>query len=285
MTDMDITKLDVTILVSMTLGIVLMSFTFPAMGLAGDEASTSDVPEFSVNGERFDFAGDFPDEPGTPQGGPIVWSEDRSTDNTRWYWGNNTQDGVQLSLVNNGNLSHPEAEFFVQSWLGGSLASEDSVNISTEGGEARIGSGAYETYVTVNEFRNVNSSNLSIHGEYSIIGNEESGGEAWWQNIPVLSTIGESASDAAAAAMYIGTVVLWGFQMIFEVILNAIGMMVDVALFFVGLASWLVSTYTSIVTADSLFAWARVILVIPSVALSVVWAKIILVGIDIIWIG
>lgn len=66
---MDITKTDFSILMVATILVILMTITFPAMGLAdnSDTKNASDLydefPTLSVDGDRFDFAGSFPEAP------------------------------------------------------------------------------------------------------------------------------------------------------------------------------------------------------------------------------
>lgn len=278
---MNFGRTDITILVASTLGILLMSFAFPALGLTGDAAAENEVPEFSISADRFDIAGEFPERPGSPAGGPLLWSNDGRFHNQVWLQGG-TSSGYQLFLVNNGNLSDPEAEFQLDHWDSASVVASDSTNISNEGGFAELTADEYTVFVEVNEFENVNESDLTIRGEYTV--RDQPSNDDWYDRVPLVGGAISAATNVAGMVGWVGAILLWTGVTFFEMILNFLGVVVDVLLFMFGLASFLTATYSDVVSGAPA-AWAQVILLVPLVMLFVEWAKLGALFVEIVWIG
>ena len=96
---MDFTTRDIGILISMSLAVIMISFVFPTIGLAdtGDKAAESEIPEFNISTDRFDFAGDFPDNPGTPSTGALERNEaELDVYRPRFFHGD-TAGGVRMT--------------------------------------------------------------------------------------------------------------------------------------------------------------------------------------------
>lgn len=58
---MNFSSRDFAILVASAFALVAMSYTFPALGLAGGDEQINEIPELEVDTDRFDWAGDFPE--------------------------------------------------------------------------------------------------------------------------------------------------------------------------------------------------------------------------------
>lgn len=297
---MDITSWDMTVLVASTIGIVIMSFLFPAAGLGGDQVNESDVPEFTMDSNRFDLAGDFPQRPGAPSEAYVEWREEIGTasDNTRWLAGN-TDLGYQVGLLHNNSADEPQLSISIFNGSGSQVdeySERHRFNETYEEGDLiahydrviDIPEGTFDWEVayfveSVDTFETPGVQNGS-NSEVRIEVRHRPEDESWLDNVPIVGGLFSAADAVAGAVLWIGAVVLWSIQTVFSLILNLIGMTFDVIVFGFGLASWLVTTYSSIVSGAP-SAWAGVILTIPGVLFGLIWAKIAVVAINVIWIG
>lgn len=289
MIKMDINQTDVTIFVSMSLGIVLMSLVFPSLGLAGDEAQRSEIPEFDVRGDRFDFSGEYPDKPGGPTTTYVYWDHElqSDSDNQRWLFGD-SDNGIAVSVLNStsGDIRGPQIT--VNNWTSnGSDTTNYDVNSTGDkfGHTERSGDWEFvlevasmnnETEGTVNNGTSF-SVKVSIHGQTSE--------DDWYNRLPLVGGAITSAEQQAGTLSWLGSVVLWAVLSFWEFVVNGAGMLFDVMSYVIGTLAWLANTYTGIVTADALPGWATVILATPGIALTFVWAKMTWIAVEIIWIG
>lgn len=301
---MDITRTDLTIIVAMSIGIILMSFIFPAAGLTGDKAQQSEIPDFNITSDRFDFAGDFPNDPGTPTRGTLhqqIGETGELQDSVDLF----RKDGHTIRLRQTGygpgtqsdqvvvNLTYINATGVIVEDEGTIWTNDQEGDRRTLGGTDFFG---LEVSV-VPEFEfNVSQGETGVwHVDWRIenelesdpTGGSDSGG-SWLSRIPVvggaLSNAVSTAGDVASVVGWIGSILWWLAATVFEVILNALGIVVDVLLFIFGLASYLVTTYNGAVQGAP-SAWAQVILLIPGLILMLEWAKVAIVMVDVVWIG
>lgn len=282
---MNITKFDITILVTTFLAISLMTFTMPALGLVGDEAQENDIPEFEIEDSRFDIIGDLPDRPDGPNQATLKYNEEKdgNSQNQVWWYGD-TSDGVEVVLTNdnNENVSDPAALFTLNDWRGGTLNSSTAV-VSDEGDYAFLSTddGAWEFQVEVHRFENVNESDMTIVGQTTALERETN--DNWF--FSVAGQLWSSAEHMAGVGLWLVTVLLFWIITGFEIMLNALGMVYDVMVYFVGLFTWLINEYTTIATAEVLANWAKVLMLTPLVLLMGELAKLVVLIVHVIWIG
>lgn len=291
---MDITPLDITILVASTTGIILMSFAFPALGLTGDETTESDVPSFDIETDRFDMVGDFPSRPGSPDGGTLVWTGDGNrdnpvpgsgSDNDHWITGG-TNDGEFIFVINDNNVSDPLWLVGVQDWDNDALTNEENVTLSGQGDAASISEGDWEIRVELDRLYNINESpGQTAEVTYTIENDPTSEDSAWYSGIPVVSATEDAIEWLARTMVFIGNVVQWFVLTIVEFIWNMAFVIYETVTFAFGLASFLVTTYADITTASGLDSWAQVVLLIPGILFMIEWTKVAVVFVDTIWIG
>lgn len=286
---MDITKLDVTILIASTMAVILMSLTMPQLGLAGDAASESEVPEFEIEPDRFDLSGDFPQRPTVPDEGYLTFSPAEDVnDNQRWLSGDT--DGGQAvtayftdpSDVNSTNVTVNLAD-----WDTGS-ATTTTGYLNEEGDTETLSQtqdgDEWDVQFTLEELNDVNTTEIEGVVHFDII-SEPADQTRWYQRIPVVGTAVEAGQALGSILAWLGSIVLWFFAVIYDMLVNTIGVVFDVTTFFVGLLSWLVGTYVDLTTASELAAWANVLLTIPGIMMAYAWSKVIAVLVNIIWIG
>lgn len=285
---MDINRWDITVLLASSIAIMSASFVFPAAGLAGESNETvkSDIPDFNVSSDRFDFAGDFPRRPGAPSQTRLYWEErlQGSSDNQMWVSGD-TSGGLELLLRNN-NSGTTQAQLNVNSW------DNDNVTQTThffdeEGqfAEQTISTGIGEFTLRF-EAETIDFNENQTDGDYtvSITVQEQPTDSNWYERIPVVGTVVSAGNDLVAMVGWVAAIIQWGLVTTFEIILNALGLTVDVLLFFFGLASWFAGTYSDVV-AGAPSAWSAAFLTLPGVLFALEWGKIAVVAINVIWIG
>lgn len=284
---MDITGMDITILVASTTGIILMSFAFPALGLTGDEATTGDVPNFDIETDRFDMVGDFPSRPSGPSGGTLLqWSDGGSGQAQDWITGG-TNDGEVISLLNiDGNDTDPQWEVLVQDWDNQNVTSEERVYLN-ESETKVINEGDWEIVVTLDrEYPSEQQEDRIIAEATYEIGNDPtSSGSSWFSGVPIVGDTAEGLQAVADLLVYIGNIFQWFVLTIVEFIWNMSFAIIEVVTFVFGLASFLVDTYASITSSEALDSWAQVILLIPGILFMIEWLKVTVVMINTIWIG
>lgn len=296
---MDITAFDITILVASTIGIILMSFAFPALGLAGEETQESEVPEFDIESDRFDIAGEFPQPPNE---GPqhalqgTVYHNYPEESNEEFILGDESH-GWTLRTYSPVNDS-----VFVElmHWYEGDPGTTPNiqkhlVELENESDSAQlIGGDVYDNWgnvtatVTAEDFAGQGTDNFTATVGYSFDcerGCGSDGDDGALTNLPIVGGLFEAGADVAGGVVWIAQIIVWMGVVAFELVINGLSAMVDVLAFVFGLADFLVTTYTDVVSSDEIASWASVILLIPGVMLMAVWAKLAAVAVEVIWIG
>lgn len=304
---MDITRLDITILVATTIGVILMSFTFPALGLTGDKTNESDIPEFTINADRFDITGDLPGAPGSATTGDqsvYYYENDLIADNA-WLVGDKDTSGINLLMENRNTTSNPEFYVSTRLYVDGEQRDNATTQLNlsqTETLETQYDTGDgiiyANTTITLANINDKGTDNMTARFDYSIEvdgtqnvldsageGLSSGGGSDWYDGIPIVSQTADALSWVARAIQYIANVLYWGVGTFVELLLNGLGVVFDIATYVVDLLTWLTDTYLAIQSSSEIDAWASVILMIPAVIMMAEWAKIILVLVEVIWIG
>lgn len=277
---MNFTKFDMVLIFSMSLAIVIMSFTFPALGMTdeSDEVNESDIPEFNISSDRWDIVGDFPDSPGTPTSGTIERDDTKTVVGQHQAWIDRPTDegtSIEIASFNTGNHS-----IVYTNWTGGSAVAKDIYNITQEGQEIRHNNDSWALIFTVDSYENAGLSNASSVVDWEIISspnNDEGGGLS---NIPVIGGLFDAGEQVFLALAYLGDILVWAFGTALEVSITVASTLFEVMIFGVDILQWLTGTYSSIISAAN--SWAGVLLVMPAVLLFVEFAKIGMIGISLL---
>lgn len=281
---MEFSKFDVSIIVSMTLAIVIMSMAFPAVGLSEDDAaSESDVPEFDIDASRFDFTGEFPQNPGTPATGTIQWRASVGTEgeyerylqeggDEAWLTAETTPDGSGGSA--------PTATLTIYNATSDNFVTENyqtKTETSTTLENEKLG---WKVRVTFANMQNV-SGGWDFDLEYEVIDRPsgESGG-GFISSIPVIGALFDAGESLASVIAWLGSIMWWFTTVLFEISINLLSLMFDVMLFVTDTLSWLVGTYQEAVSAAD--GWAGVVLVAPGMLLFAEFAKLVMVAISLL---
>lgn len=277
---MELTKFDVTLAIALLLGVVLMSWLFPTLGLTGEKAQEQDVPDFEVNSSRFDFAGEFPQRPGEPGSEELNWDENGDKyDNQKWLTGD-TNGGVNILVINDNTTENPEMRYEMQEWDSGSVVQRDNITFTSEDSRGTISLDTdndsevdWDIRIQDLDFRNVNTTDFEALATFTT--EERPDKSDFWNPLP----------DVSGAVVWIGQVIQWVFFSIWEISLNGLGLVYDVASFVIGLVIFISTNYVDVVTADNLHPFANLILVAPLALMYLLWLKFVLVLVDLIWIG
>lgn len=269
---MNFGKVDFILLLTMTLAVVTMSFLFPALGLTTDDpAAESEIPEFNISSERFNLVGSFPEAPGTPTQGTLwFYPEDpaAASDNRIWVDGD-TSDGVEMFLSEDTNGT---GEIRINTWDAGSVVSNQTATFTSSNDTfTLVSSEGFGFRFEVQELQTTSPRYYEV--DYVITQRpRDSGG--------FISSFLGTAGDTAKTLVWFGTIFFWTSTFIVELGLNALGIVYDVLSFFISLLSWQVSTYGSVVTAATGFA--SVFVAIPGIILSVLFGKLVFIGISLL---
>ncbi len=271
---MDLGKFDLVVIVTMSIAIVSMSFTMPALGLTEADTTDSDIPEFSIDSSRFDLSGQFPDNPGTPSQGRLEVTENEGE---QVKLEDNETSSIILSAVNDPSTSNVTPDVYLSQNLDGST---DSVNVSLDslGDTDTISEYGYEIDVQWYETRNENTSDETVIVTWEIT--DQPGGEGWLTRVPIVGGIVGAGEQLASIVGWIGSIIWWGFTVVLEVLLNVVGTLYDVAVYFIDTMAWLTGTYAEVISSAN--AWASVFVAIPGVLLFGEFAKVVLVLISLL---
>jgi hypothetical protein len=272
---MNFSKFDVSILLVMSLTVVIMSFTFPALGLTdqSDQVNETDIPEFNISSGSVNLVGEFPDEPKQPTSGTLEY------DNTQI----NGLEGVNLVYIDRPKDTGAAIEVQNSSAFGldlvytnftstGSDVHRYDINNNT-GQEILINQDGWTIETTVTEISNYNESDMTVDVEYDIKSNPDSS-----EGLSSIPLIGNFADGVANVVGSIAVQFAWFSAVLVELIINAILTIVDLTLYLFSMMYWLISTYSAVVSAAP--AWAAVFLAVPGILLFAEFAKIVVIIID-----
>jgi hypothetical protein len=265
---MNFGKNDLLILLTMSLAVIGMSFVFPALGLTtSDSVNETEIPEFEIDADRFDFVGAFPTRPGTPTSGVLQFDSSISaegSDNVVWLTGD-TSSGREMFLSEE---SSGTAQVTINEWDSGSVVSETNNTFSTENDTFILVSGEYGVRIDAETVEPP-----VYEAEYTLTSRPEDYSGFLGS---VLGTVDATAQTLA----WFGEILYWISVTIIEITVNTIGLIVDTMLYLVGLVTFLASTYAGIVSSAQGFA--SVFVAIPGIILGVELGKIVFIGINLL---
>lgn len=269
---MALNRFELSMIIAMSIAIIAMSFTFPAMGLTGEEVDEGDIPDFAISTDRFEFTSEFPDTPGTPGEFTLQYNNTSVSGSNNFIWlDGDTDDGTEVVL-----LESPPGEgnqrLRINDWSGGSET--NTTWVFTELHEQNyIEFAGYELLFEVTAFENE-----STHRYYEIEGivrDTPTGGGilGGLGSIPVIGGLISAGESVVSGIIWVGQVLFWGVGYIAVIILNLLGILVDVVTYLVDMMVWLSTTYVAIVSGAT--DWAQVFAAIPGTIIAVIFAKVV----------
>lgn len=275
---MTLTKFDFGIAVSMSIAIVLMSLIFPTLGLAGDKAKDTEIPEFNVTTDRFGGYLDQPVAPNQPSQGTLIRNDtDPKERFVNVHLDGDTNNGTEMTLFLDNNVSDPTARVTVVNWDSGS-STTDEVTMANVGDSVTFNNFSYTIQFEYVEIENKGESDVTLHVDYYI--EEQPGDVVWLSRIPVVGNVIDTVSDVISQLVgVVGWIGAIFFYYLIEVIgsgiLNAALTLYDLAVYFINLMHFLTVTYSGIINGSN-SPFVQVMLAIPSILLSYVFAKLII---------
>lgn len=272
---MNFGRFDMVLIFSTAIAIVLLSFIMPATGMtSADNASEGDIPEFNISADQWDFAGEFPDSPGTPTSGEIRRFENQTLIDEHIAWIDRpTEDGASVELSNfSGDMN-----INFNNWSSGSSVANDRINITAEGDTYRLANDSYAFEFHVEHFSNHGEPNMSAIVEWELTSSPDAGGGGLLDSIPVIGGLFNAGEQLVSAILYLGSIMFWIVASVFETVLTVITIIVTIITYGVSTMVWLFTTYFDMV--DSAPGWAAVIVAIPGIIISVEFAKVAMIAV------
>ena len=279
---MNLTYRDLGITMAMSIAVIFMSFTFPALGMTGDSVNESEIPEFNISKGTVEFARENPEYPARPSEGTLRYvngSEDWE-DNRQVYL-QRDPDYVLSFFDDDPGPGENNVQYHVNliNFTGGGSETVD-VNINeSESKELTSADGEYT--IGVNNLNEINNTGQNQTAELDWQVNEQPSDNSWLGRIPVVGDIISGANQLAAVVGWIGGIMWHLTTQILVALGNAILMFVNVVVYFIEFSVWLTTTYTGIVSGAPT-AWASVIVAIPGIILGFQFSKVIAVGIKLL---
>lgn len=279
---MNFNRFDIILLFTMSLAVVLMSFTFPALGLTaeGDEVNESDIPELNINKSDWDISADFPERPTTPTEGTLKRNDSKKVIGEHQAWISNVTDqdnGTSIEIASFGTGNHT---INVGDFEDGN-ATVDIYNITNEGQEIRHNNNSWAIIFNVVQYDEPETANASSVVEWEIVESPNSDEGGGITSIPVIGGLWSAGESVFYGLAYIGDWIRYGVATFFNFGSAAASTLYEVMQYTVGMIAWLTGTYTSVVSGAS-SGWATAILSIPGVLLTVEFAKISWIGVSIL---
>lgn len=276
---MDITQRDVMLLLTMGVAVVSMSLVFPSLGLADETVSENDIPEFSINESRFQFAGEAPPAPGSPRTDELSYDESRDEQFNQVWLRGDTSGGVEVALLppTGDTTSSDPLQIVINEWSSGSVTYSERLNFTSEGQQEVFvnESIGYEMTFTA---LNVSDSAGYYEVRYNIRAQVVDSG--WLSGVPVLGTAVEAGQATVAVLGWLIEILIWSIQWLFQLIGNAAAIAADVGIYLVRLITWLATTYAAIVASAG--SWVSVFVALPGILLSAVLAKLVIIGVGLL---
>jgi len=272
---MEITSNDIMIFFSMSLAIVLLSLAAPPMNLTDDSAQqASDIPEFNVSQDLFNFSGEFPENPGAPSSGELEHYDNGSKSGygvqQTWLHGD-TGSGNKLFIYNGSGGGGPEPNVTMRQWESAPTArvvGKDTVTIQNVGATKTISNDSYTIKFTLTH--NVTGNDSYQRMTYQI--EEQPEDVTFLGRVPIVGSLVSGTSQLAGMVGWIGAILWWFLTTTTEVILQSVLALAKMAYGVFGMMFWIASTYTAIISSAT--GWAKVIVSVPVVMLSLEIAKV-----------
>lgn len=280
---MNFTKFDMVLLFTMTLAVILMSFTFPSLGLTdeGDEVNETDIPELNLSASNWDLVGDFPNQPGTPTSGRLERDDSKKVIGQHQTWISNVTDqdngtSIEIASFDTGNHTINVGDFEDGN------ASVDIYNMTgEEGQEIRHENNSWSIIFTVERYDNPGLSNASSVVMWQVVESPDADEGGGLSGIPVIGGLWETGEQLFLALAYLGDIIMWFFGTLIEIALTVVETLFTAMVYAVNMLSWLSATYASIISAAPT-GFASAILAAPGALLTLEFLKVAWIGIKLL---
>lgn len=283
---MEFTSFDIGIVVTMSIAIVASSFLFPVLGLTGSNVGAPEIPMYNASNEAFDYLNDRPgiDEfPSQPREGTLTYVDNQTVyqDDRRVWLEGNSQEGVEITLTNNGTISDPAASLFLNEYDGGTFVGADSTEMENTTEFDILERANYTVTFTNVRFSNVGDADMTMQVDWEV--QETPAGASNVGQIPfiggTLAAVADAIGGIVAVIGWIGSILYFIAETISVGILGAVTVLFNALSFLLDMFFWLITTRAAIITGAPA-GWVSVLLAIPDILLSLVFFKAAYIGIQ-----
>lgn len=278
---MNLTSKDLAITMAMSIAVIFMSFTFPALGMTGHAQNESDIPEFNITKGQVEFAREQPELPSRPSEGRLVYVNNSESwqDNRQVYLQQGGSDEYLLSFFDDDPSSDEQYHAnLIKFNASGSFTEDVNINES-EAKTLESVDGAYEVGLDNMTVLNDTAPYDSASLDWKVI--SQPSDQQWYSRIPGLSSIIGAGQQLAGIVGWIGSMIWYAITFGLVTLGNAVLMFFNTVVYFIDFMWWLTSTYGTIVSGAPT-AWAGVIVAIPGIILGFQFTKLIAVGIKLL---
>ena len=284
---MNFGKFDIILLTTCLLAVILMTLTFPMIGLAGDDVEEDDVPEFNVSADRFDFAGEFPENPGSPSEFYLHWNDQLGgdSDNVRWLDGDVEAGHEILVTDQTGTQADPQADVIINHWDEGSVIEDEQFTLNfTEHERVQDFGEGYDLFVQFDRKENISwddgaSEGVDVRVKVEVRDQPDESG--WLSRLPIIGSVLGAGDALASMVGWIGSVIWWTVTWFFSISLNLLGLLLDVVTFVIDLTWFIISTYIEIMASDT-GTFAGLVITVPMVLFMLSMTKLVMVAISLL---
>ncbi|AAQ13744.1 hypothetical protein [His 1 virus] len=278
---MNFTKTDFVISMGMTIAVIFMSFTFPALGMTGDSVQENEIPEFNITKGSADFAREQPEYPARPSEGTLTYKNNSAN----WADGRQTylQKGDTEYLVsffdNSDNQNPPEWKLNLIKFNSSGSYSESTIITEGESKTLTSADGSYEIGFNNLEIEDSAVGNETASVDWKVL--EQPSDSTWIGRLPVVGGLISGANQLASVVGWIGAII-WHFVVqILVTIGNTLLIFYNIFVYFLEFMYWITTAYSGVV-AGAPTAWASVIVAIPGILLGFEFVKLVALAISLL---
>lgn len=263
-------KFDISVIVVMSLAVIVMSFTFPALGLTGSNVADSDVPSFNASANTFDLTGDTPNQPRTSDSGQIRYEESGAGASVEGvsllYIQRPKTDGYSMEVFN----ASTGPQLTLINFSGGAAADTYDTPINNDTSWTHLHQeDGWTIEFSIDTIEDYNGPDMRIVLDYEIQSAPDDS-----DGISGIPLIGDTADLVATVLSYGITMFAYISLVLVEIVINTIVVIANISVYFVSMGVFLASTYASIISGTST-GWAAAVLTVPSVLLTAMLAKLV----------
>lgn len=257
-------KTDFQIVMAMVIFVVIISFLFPPMGFTSQNINSTDIPQFNMSQNTFDFVGEAPEMPTSGDSGQLTYVEGAApNEDNRDQWIETNEIGISMFNMQTSSDPLPRVQLTNHTDMG-SLQDWEYMN---ESEFVTISNWSYEISFDNMQYTD---DNQTITVDWEI--HERPSDSTFLGSIPFVGGL----ADVAGVLVWIGELLFHYIITIFSGIANMGIALTNLIVFIFTFLYWILSMYGNVATAAPT-AWAAVIMAIPGVVLSFEFVKLLII--------
>ena len=276
---MAITAFKIGMLISMVIAIITLSFIGPAIGMSGDNVTTSEIPEYNASEGLFEFALEQPEQPSRPSQGTLRYVDNQQVneDNRRVWIRGNSDEGIEITLTNNGTLANPIASLFLNEYNNSAFVGSNSTELTESETFAELERSGYIITFENPQFDNKNESDMTMTVDWEII--QTPAGASTIGQIPIIgvgfTAIANAIEGIIAVIGYIGDILFYYFVAIGVTVSNVLVTIFNITTFVIDFMVFIIVSYSSMI-ANAPSNFVSVFLTVPLILFSLLFADLVM---------